>query len=608
GDNLHTIDLSKSGQAQIACPGSKEFLTVLIQPKGTGDFDAQVYWDSNMDGKLDHSTTISGISGICANGYIVCDPGTWNNCRNYLIKYNDNSKQLYFPSVGLYDLSGCSCINNSCGNNLVWTNLGYVLKLFGGAVAQAFENANPRYAISSSTIDGTAIYFYGQEAQNCSIASSRGGIAYPEQYYNSTNATSLQASVEQQTLSQQSDPQSYYNLMVQANSAQQAIVQSCSIQRNAWEEKLDLYDIISPVSGNGGTVRPCGDRCIQVVLGWEGDNYWCGRCNLYELYYDLMVKRPDLIESATLIYAAWDDWMQFWFNGQLIWNGPYGNWTSPTDYPPGRCELSTSWSQTLNVDATSFFAGIAPNTILRTKTRVAVSGCGEGFGLVNITVKKYCEIKFNITDTCGQFEQDPTCSLKDEIVDGVYTVRDGIRTGFNPLPICKSFCNEPYCPEFWRKERTYICTSYANMEDAKKRLASVVPSTQYDNSKLTFTDVRYEGGSWKTYPGQTFFVQGGTPGSDCEEACRVRVRVENTQIGSSGNPVSRGQSNITQDYVYYYRTCEDHICPTNPGEEVDIPCTCTQDFGSASTVMQTLRMAGQDIICSSGNIKALPGQ
>ena len=608
GGNLKTIDLSQEGQAQIACPSSKEFLTVMIRPKATGDFDADIYWDSNFDNRMDKSITVNGISGVCTDGFIVCAPGTWQSCTPYKITFDKSNSNLLTEPAAMYDLSGCFCVNNSCGGSLVWQNLSYIVKTFGGAIAGAFQQADSRYAISEARIDGPAIYFYGQQASNCSIVQTQGGSATPEQYYNPRNATLLTQAVESETVSQQGNPDSFYTLMARANEAQQTILNNCVIQRNVYENRLDLYDIIAPVSGNGGTVRPCGDKCIQVVLGWEGDNYWCGCCNIYELYYDLMVKRPDLIESATLVYAAWDDWIQFWFNNYLIWNGPYGNWTSPTGYPPGNCELGTSWRRGLNVDATQFFSGIPVNSIVRTKTRVAVCGCGEGFGLLNIQAKNFCEKQENISDTCQQYVGDPACTLKDEIVDGVYTVRNGIRTGLTPVSSCRNYCGEPYCPPYWKKERIYTCTTNpADLSYAKRRLASIVPSSQYDNSKIKFTDVRYENNTWASYPNQQFLINKGQSGEDCEKACKVRISKKNTQIGGTTQPVSTMHFSGSGDYIYYYRACYNDQCPVDAGEELVTPCQCMQDFAGAATVMQFLRMAGQDIICSSGNIKALPG-
>ena len=598
GSPLYTIDRSQSGNVVVGCPSSNAFLTIMITPRPTGDFDATIF--QNNVGRF----SISGVSGVCSNGFIICDPGTWINCMPY--KFFGSGGNLTIGRVGIVELSGCFCINNSCGNGLVWHNLPYVLKIFGGAAAGSLQKDDPRFAVSHVKIDGNTIQFFGQQEGGCSISeiTNKGGVLYPERYYGSP--AMIQSGVESEVLAQSASPDSYYSLLSGLNQSQ-GNLKSCVIERNVYTNRLDLYDIIAPVSGNGGTVRPCGDKCIQVVLGWEGDNYWCGCCNIHELYYDLMVKRPDLIESATLVYAVWDDWIQFWFNNYLIWNGPYGNWTSSTDYPPGNCELGTSWRRELNVDATSFFSGVPANSIVRTKTRVAVCGCGEGFGLVNIKAKNFCEKQENISNTCQQYIEDPTCVLVDEKVDGVYTIRNQVKTGLIPIQRCENVCGDYVCPDFWRKERTYRCQSPDwDLSDAKQRLATVVPTSEYDGSKITFTDVRKENNSWNTYPNQIFYVQQGQQSEDCEKACKVKVVVNNTQVGL-GAPVS--QLNLTSgDYgVRYYRTCYNDQCPLKDGEVMEAPCQCVQNFPGAVTAMQAIRMAGQDIICSSGNIKTLPG-
>jgi len=598
GSPLYTIDRSQSGNVVVGCPSNNVFLTIMITPRPTGDFDATIF--QNNGGRF----SISGVSGVCSNGFIICNPGTWINCTPY--EFIGGNGNLTIGRVGIVELSGCFCVNNSCGNGLVWHNLPYVLKIFGGAAAGALQKGDPRFAVSQVKIDGNTIQFFGQQEGGCSISeiTNKGGVLYPERYYGSP--AMIQSGVESEVLAQSASPDSYYSLLSGLNQSQ-GNLKSCVIERNVYTNRLDLYDIIAPVSGNGGTVRPCGDKCIQVVLGWEGDNYWCGCCNIHELYYDLMVKRPDLIESATLVYAVWDDWIQFWFNNYLIWNGPYGNWTSSTDYPPGNCELGTSWRRELNVDATSFFSGVPANSIVRTKTRVAVCGCGEGFGLVNIKAKNFCEKQENISNTCQQYIEDPTCVLVDEKVDGVYTIRNQIKTGLTPIQRCENVCGDYVCPDFWRKERTYRCQRPDwDLSDAKQRLATVVPTSEYDGSKITFTDVRKENNSWNTYPNQIFYVQQGQQSEDCEKACKVKVVVNNTQVGL-GAPVS--QLNLTSgDYgVRYYRTCYNDQCPLKDGEVMEAPCQCVQNFPGAVTAMQAIRMAGQDIICSSGNIKTLPG-
>jgi hypothetical protein len=301
--------------------------------------------------------------------------------------------------------------------------------------------------------------------------------------------------------------------------------------------------------------------------------------------------------------------MQIWLNNSLVWNGPYGNWTSPNEYPPGNCELSTSWSRGLNVDVTSYFRDVVPNSILRTKTRVAVCGCGEGFALVNIQAEDFCERQESIQDTCSTYQNDSSCSLKDEIIDGTYTVKDGIKTGLTPLKQCRVVCGQYYCPDFWTIERVYNCvTNSIDLSKAERRLATVVPSTQYNESQgmLFFNDIRYQSNQWVSYPNQQFWVGAGTKPDDCEQACRVRIPRKDTQVSQTGS-VSNRQTGGAGNYVYYYRVCQSGNCPVEPGEEIDIPCRCMNDFGAASTILQTLRLAGQDIICTTGNIKTIPG-
>lgn len=607
GDKLFTIDRSQGGDVQLVCPSSKEFLTVLIKPKGTGDFDADIYWDSDMDGKMDRSMTVNNVSGICTNGFISCNPGTWVNCKDYSFEYNNGNIQL--QEVGLTSLAGCFCINQSCGSNLLWNNIGYVLKIFGGAVAGAFQKADSRYAISDARIDGAAIYFYGQRVRECSVAEGGSGALYPESYWKTP--ANIQSSVENLVFSQSQDSQSFYSMMHSAYNQSQNLLElkTCGIRRILTEQKINISDIIEPVGGSAGQIRPCGEKCIQVVLGYEGNNYWCASCSIYETYYDLLIKRPELINSALIVRVKWDDWIQIWFNNYLVWNGPYGNWTSPNGYPPGSCELSTSWDSYPGITVTNFFKQQNTPYTLRTKNRVAVAGCGEGFSIVNIEVNTTCEVVENISSTCTPYENDSNCVLWEEIVDNVKTVQNGIRTGLFPLKQPMNLCDKTYVYDWLVKNRTYLCKGQSiNLDDAKQRLSTIVSSSQYSSQtgKLTFTDIRKENNQWTTYANQQIQLQGGTLGENCEKACRVKASPVGVAAGLSG-VASNFNAQTDTSNIYYYRPCYNDTCPVEEGEIIDIPCRCMNDFGAASTLMQTMRLAGQDMTCTSGNIKTLPG-
>jgi len=125
-------------------------------------------------------------------------------------------------------------------------------------------------------------------------------------------------------------------------------------------------------------IRSCGVGCMEVWIGEIGDNYYSGRCSIFETSMTMEIVNPNAITSAVLNYAKWDDYMQVWIGGTKVWSGPDGNFPPET---PGRCELSTSWERNPNVDVTPYFRQAGQLTF---KTRVSVTGGGEGYGRIQI--------------------------------------------------------------------------------------------------------------------------------------------------------------------------------------------------------------------------------
>lgn len=612
GGNISTIDLSQSGQAQVLCPGSKEFLTVVVQPTSTGDFNAQIYWDSNFDSKLDRSTAVNGVSGVCANGFIICDPGKWINCAPYRFNYDKNTKNISFIPSEITDLSGCFCINNSCGSNLIWNNLTLVVKTFGGAVAGAFQQADPRYAISQARIDGTAIYFYGQQAQNCTVASGGSGVTNPEQYYNSPALISSATELEVYTQSQ--DPESYYNLVISPLQNQTHNSQMCADRYNAYPDYKECEYPSPTVTQNtepycpGYSVGTCGENCLYINFGFKDTPHTST--------YAFRLSHPERVNRAVLSVDGLDDdgGKAFYFNGHEVYRTGGGS--------------SCFWG----------YSGDVTSLLLQNNTIVingSSGGCGswnshDRCGYVRLTIlynsvcpghpelscdgnipPRCCIPQVERFNGCDDLSSRSDCVLRDQKIDGVYVIRDGVKTGLIPLKQCQTVCGVPVCPDFWVSEKTFLCTQeYFDLSGAKKRLSTVVPSTQYSESQgmITFTDIRNENDNWQTYPNQQFYV-GNDPNKpdDCEQACRVRIPQTAPQVGLGGPESQHKTSSAQSHYIYYYRACVNGVCPVQAGEEVDISCRCMNDFGNAATAMAALRMAGQDIICSSGNIKTLPG-
>ena len=103
---LATLDGSKAGPAKIACPGTQTVFQVLIQPSPTNDLQfVSVAYDTDYDGKLDqHLDVTIPVSGVCANGFVSCTPGTWQDCHWYTWKYEDGT--LSYEEVDPSSLGG----------------------------------------------------------------------------------------------------------------------------------------------------------------------------------------------------------------------------------------------------------------------------------------------------------------------------------------------------------------------------------------------------------------------------------------------------------------------------------------------------------------------
>ncbi len=207
---MNTLDGSVTFNAQLTCPSSEKFLSVFIQVGPTGDLSqVRVVQDTDMDGSSDYTYSVPFVvSGVCANGVISCNAGTWSNCKYYRWE-SDSDLHVRLQEADITELGGCSCINNDCGSGLAWANLETILKNIGGGAAGALQARDPKFAITDAKIDGTQIMYYGLKSAACSDVSGSSGSQNPEYYYKSPG--SIQSDVQSEILMQSGDPDSYYS-------------------------------------------------------------------------------------------------------------------------------------------------------------------------------------------------------------------------------------------------------------------------------------------------------------------------------------------------------------------------------------------------------------
>jgi len=105
---MSTVNGTTSFPATLSAPSSTKFLEVLIQPSGTGDLQQVIVsQDLNTDGVIDNVHTVPAlVSGVCANGFISCDAGSWANCAYYTWAA-DAAGRVTEVSAYITDLGGC---------------------------------------------------------------------------------------------------------------------------------------------------------------------------------------------------------------------------------------------------------------------------------------------------------------------------------------------------------------------------------------------------------------------------------------------------------------------------------------------------------------------
>ena len=232
---MRTLDGNKSFSAQLLCPSSRKFIEVSIQVGGSGDLSQiAVSQDLDMDGNTDFVFSVPfPVSGVCANGIISCQAGTWGNCSYYRWSA-DSSARVGLATAAISNLGGCYCVNASCGSNLVQGNLSTVLRDLGGGVSGAVQAVNRKYAVTDVKEEGSTITYYGQDAGQCSGSPGSYGSSSPEQYYSTGNDAGLANAKDAAQVSQAGDPASYYSLIANSQAAQesQGDYRQCSVIRN----------------------------------------------------------------------------------------------------------------------------------------------------------------------------------------------------------------------------------------------------------------------------------------------------------------------------------------------------------------------------------------
>lgn len=586
GEAISTIDQSRTFTPTISCQKSANLLEVLIQPGGTGDITGvRISQDTDLDGSLDRSGTISRpISGICANGVVSCEPGTWTRCH-YFSWAADAARALSLAEVAMPELAGCYCVNNSCGANLVWGNLDDVLKDLGGGMIGALTSSDPRVGVAQAQVNGPLIRYVGAEATACAADPAIAQVSYR------ANPAIIQAHAASAAAGS-----SIFQALAASGAgtgkAQQ--MRSCAITREVTIADPSIDDVISRTSGGYSEIRSAA-RAIDFLMGSPADDSLTGgSCTLFDFRMTLRVSQASRITAARLVRYFADDWVQVRIDGTLLGSGP-SPWTT-TGLPPGACEKKATYQASPNLDIRSYLTEGDHEVWLR----AAVADAGEAFAQIHVEVDDSCALAERVVDQCAGYAAQGQCALSSETVDGVETFRNAVATGLRPLPQTRKFgadrCAMSLTRDFFNRERAYACVtdSTAMTQPDLSRGAYIIDHST--ETLLADRTTAADGGTGTTT--RAFQLPDRGTVAACEQVCKTRAPAESNAATPTG--VTGALLNEPAGWNTFYHSCSaQNVCPLGAREKIVSDCGCLDDFPEAVVMMQSVRLAGADMVCTS---------
>ncbi len=615
------------------------FLEITIAPSGGGDiYPLFVRLDSDLDGTFDKNKQFStNVSGICSDGFISCDAGTWNNCLYYSWSA-DNNLNVSANSVASTQVGGCYCINNSCGTMLVWNNTDAILKAIGDGIALAIQKADAQLVIKRANTDAAnmRITYYGIKtdgagAKNIDTSELnydfRSGIDNPEQYYSSPDL--LVVAGDNELTGQSGDSSSLWALTQQADTGSEQ--KTCTVR----------YDV------NYSTMWSCHITCYtyheETKLTSSRVSYLCARA------YD---------QCSTGVYGEWYGGGRDNFPPACNPNGATqqscsGTWSLAGTYgyslEPPTCYARDSYGIRTGSQCPE---GLKPNgtSIVGVDQYPFVTMIGKNTGALVCTWKEfwagyvdnyYCNLAHegaeqigtdhshvSSVDTCKSMDKDGCTLTYEELCDVqgncVKTMINGHRTGLSPLETCKTVSSEMTTYDVcWdqtgsitsRNQQTGNTEILANNVDAwqVKRTYSCNTGNEYDYSGMLSRDALIEDTfsasgnmAYATFSdtvmgGSSIDVILGKSYGDCEYQCRVQAET----LKTNANAVTQQGEYLaeTSSVSKYSKPCRlmqdgSYSCPLEEGESQISGCVCTTNFAEAVTGLSLAKEVSQDMICS----------
>lgn len=605
-----SVDGKSTYSGQVSCGGasSSSYLELSYANAGGGDLKINANMDRDLNGAKEYSYSTSvPVSGVCSNGFVSCDSGTWNNCSYYKWGY---SGAITTSKVSRPDLGGCYCINNSCGG-LSSQSPESILQSLGNGLTTLMMQYSKSFTVTKTNTTPTTASYWGQNADNC-VAADGSKATLPSV---SPTTTYALPNVEETKAIQSQNPLSAYSVLnSSANNVNLGVsTTSCEIKNTLSVKTTTVYDTCTQKNWNGQVwclVSQAGN------FGWYGGGSGTSISNV-----------SVNLKNGQSLYAINDGHYSICDDD---WSTVNLKYTGPTS---ANVSLNCN-NGARNGNATSITNGSVGNSTY-TINNFSQYHSGGGADAYNIYILKSAASTLNTfapvsSNTCPTDKAD--CKIKEEQVcsnDGtgcVATVKNYMKTGVNPPEVCYTqvaggvaylVCANGTSLNYvgsdgstqsfstassgFITKRTYECTVQNDQDfsDVKKARLAVTAQGNNDLKNFTYTGAeKNPDGTWKNTSGSGTI--NFTPPPQVQY-CQINRSDTTKEVVYSDGTNKANATTSSATITTEVRECTGDkydVCPLKSGEWIKQSCGNINDMAEVVGTFETVNAAAKDMICS----------
>ena len=621
---MTTLNGKTSFNAQISCPSSSNLLQLNFFPMGSGDFELLISQNTNpaSNNSFNYTATVPLISGVCTNGFIACDAGTWNNCKYYQWGTNSNGGIIWNNVSTLQSLGTCFCVNNSCGG-LFNSDFKNIAGTIGGGLSMLVAETDG-IAISNANFNlqaGYQLSYYGQSSANCQTVGGSGGYVNPQQFYNNPSAMGNEET--NMVSSQSSNSNSpYYSITNSEYLKNNPVTQeTCGIDSSATiNVTTSMTNAFCPPGSSWDYL--CGHNCQTITLlngCFNNAQYSHNWSSSYATEYELscpsgysLTSQDFVANGSTISFPDGDGWG--------------GTWTiDPSIFTSNAC---LEYIYTRQVSHDNGCSNLANNTKCKLETKQVCDALGQNcvytiqnYNPTGIASQSMCETINNPTVSTPNFGSSSlyywnVCANGGSIT---YTSND-------PADSSGTLLTSNGNNDYWVIHETYTCQSSApssyNYTYMENRTNEVNQSlTASGGSSYTDTEYNSNGTTTQISGISTDYssnaVAAGLGSTPCVYSCVVENSASNSQALDTNSDTTNTALNGTQASNTVASktilTCTQNqalsagaspsnstwVCPATSGETIIKNCQCLDESNYTIATVSVLGQAANSMICSS---------